>query len=422
MSGEDKNKLDEMFKNELDNSVNRFDFLEQDWDAMEQMLDADKKPRGLVYWLPILSGVAALLIITLGWWYFKTDTAGPKQKVAIHRQKSIQTPAQTLAAAHNNPVNKGNQLNNVPAVVNIPALAGLNMAKKSHHVAINHHTPDAVQPSNVVNKDVTASTNNNVAAATGNNNNNMPKQGTDSAIVTTNTIAAVGSKTTVNDDNTSNADVNGSNAKTKRSGLAANNHKGPQFGLTVMVSPDINGVKSFRDARVGTNVGMLFTVSFGKLSISTGAAYSKKPYLTDFNNYHTNYTFKTNPESVYADCRVLDIPLNIDYQVYHKSKNSFSLGTGLSSYLMLKERYTYDYEQPYTTGPTSYTVINRNRHILGVLNLNATYARQLNSKFSIAAQPYLKIPLTNIGYSQVRLRSAGVALGLRWNINQSKTP
>lgn len=421
MSGEDKNKLDEMFKNELDNSVNRFDFLEQDWDAMEQILDADKKPRGLVYWLPVLSGVAALLVIALGWWYFKPAPLKPTQKIAVHQPKSIQAPAQTQAATNNNAVDKSNQLNN-GRVVNIPALAA-NIAKKYHDTDVSHHTPDATQSNNVTDNNISASTNNNnVIAATGNANNNVPKQGTDSAMVTTNTMAAVGSKNAAADDNASNAGVNGSNAKIKRSMLAASNHKGPQFGLTIMVSPDINGVKSFRNARVGTNIGMLFTVKFGKLSVSTGAAYSKKPYLTDFNNYHTNYTFKTNPESVYADCRVLDIPLNIDYQVYHKSKNSFSVGSGLSSYLMLKERYTYDYEQPYTTGPTSYTVINRNRHILGVLNLNATYAHQLNSKFSIAAQPYLKIPLTNIGYSQVRLRSAGVALGLRWNINQSKTP
>jgi hypothetical protein len=161
----------------------------------------------------------------------------------------------------------------------------------------------------------------------------------------------------------------------------------------------------------------LYSVSIKKLTISTGATYAKKPYLTKFDNYYTAYKFKTDPQQVSADCRVLDIPLNIDYQVYHKSKNSFSIGTGLSSYIMLRETYNYEYAVQGTAGPSSVTFINRHQHILGVLNLDATYAHQLNNKFSIAAQPYLKIPLTDIGNSRVKLQSAGVAVGIRWNIN-----
>jgi hypothetical protein len=125
---------------------------------------------------------------------------------------------------------------------------------------------------------------------------------------------------------------------------------------------------------------------------------------------------------VTADCRMLDIPLNIGYQVYHKQQNRISVGTGLSSYIMLKENYHYNYAAPYTVGPASYSVPNSNKYFFGVLNLNATYERQINSKVGISVAPYLKLPLTNIGNSQVRLQTTGVAIGVSWNLNSLSKP
>jgi hypothetical protein len=424
MSGEDKNKLDGLFKSGLDKPEDRFDFLVQDWDAMEQLLDAGKKPRGLVYWLPMLSGIAALLLIALGWWYFKPAAVEQKQQIAVHQPKAVQVPAVTKVI----PAGK-NQTLNSPGIANAPVpLVSHNQAVKgSHTTTIKSNPVVTVQSDNTPAPDNSnISSDNNVIAAT-NADNNAAKPGTDSMVAkaNANAVAAANADKDVKNGEVSSSSANSEpvdKSKIKTSVQTIGNRRGPQFGLAVMVSPDINGVNSFQSAKIGTNVGMLFSVSFGKLSVSTGAAYSKKPYLTNFSNYHTSYVFPTDPSSVYADCRVLDIPLNIDYQVYHKARNSFSVGSGLSSYIMLKEKYSYDYSQPYISGPTNFTITNRNQHILGILNLDATYTRQVNSRLGIMAQPYMKIPLTNIGYSQVRLRSAGVALGLHWNINQSKTP
>lgn len=430
MSGEDKDKLDGLFKSGLDKPEDRFDFLDQDWDAMEQLLDTDRKPRGLVYWLPMLSGVAALLLIALGWWYFKPTVVEQKQQMAVHQPKAAPIPVQKEIV----PVNKDNTAVNAQTMAAAHVLNSSHVAKTQHTVNVKSQPASVIPSDNSSTPDNSNINANNSVIAANNAGNNTAKPGVDSMItkVSTNAVASanenVASGSESKDVSTEAANNNTNNAepvdrpKIKTSIQTDGSRKGPQFGLSVMVSPDINGVNSFQQAKVGTNLGMLFSVSFGKLSVSTGAAYSKKPYLTDFSNYHTSYVFSTNPASVYADCRVLDIPLNIDYQVYHKARNSFSVGSGLSSYIMLKEKYSYDYAQPYVSGPTSYTITNRNQHILGVLNLDATYIRQVNSRLGIMAQPYMKIPLTNIGYSQVKLQSAGVALGLHWNINQSKIP
>lgn len=438
MSGEEKNKLDELFKSGLDAPDTRFDYHDQDWANMEQLLDAGKKPRAIVYWLPILSGVAAVLLLFFGWWFFKPVKVAQQQQIAANHAPVTRplNPANNKVNTNNNtvvntPDNKTSQPAQVLKPQTVPAYAS---------IAVKHNNHSIQQLSKGTAKNVTVIADNSGKPADGTANKNdvlankvnqtQAQQNPANSVSTTtatNSIAAV--ETPAKEVQTTapvSADATpaiAGNQKIKKTVRPAAGRRGPQFGLAILVSPDINGAGSFQNAKVGTNIGVLFSVSVSKkLTISTGASYSKKPYMTDFDNYHSNYKFKTDPENVYADCRVLDIPLNVDYKLYSKSKNSFSVGSGLSSYIMLKEKYSYDYAVPNTPGPAGYTVNNRNRHILGVLNLNATYQHQLNSKFSIAAQPYLKVPLTKIGYSQVKLQSAGVAVGLRWNINQSITP
>ena len=90
----DENKLDKLFKNGLEDPVNEPAFREADWDAMEQMLDEGKKRSGIVYLLPIISGIAAVLLIFLGYFFFKTDETKPEKKnqvAATHTPKTEAT-------------------------------------------------------------------------------------------------------------------------------------------------------------------------------------------------------------------------------------------------------------------------------------------------------------------------------------------
>lgn len=430
MSAEEKNKLDEIFKNRLGQPDTYSEYNDQDWDNLEQLLDADRKPRGIIYWLPRLGAVAAILLLFLGWWMLKPEKIVNKPTVAIKPQ-----PAQ--APVNNKPdsgvlaIAKTDQKNKVPANTNItstdvkiiaPVYAG-NKPKRKTPTADNNNTGNQhVAPNNQV---VTNAPKLDILANTTIKKTDSAVKPADNTVINgntdtgTNTIASAGTTTTT-DNTTVNTPATVPVKKPKVSTPAAFK---PQIGLAIMASPDINGVGSFQNSKMGTNIGMLLSLGVSKkLTISTGAVYAKKPYLTDFADYYAGYKFKTDPQDVYADCRVLDIPLNVDYKLYNKSHNSFSVGSGLSSYLMLKEKYTYDYAIPGTPGPASYTVVNKNRHYFGVLNLNATYEHQLNTKFSIAAQPYLKVPLTDIGNGRVKLQSAGVALGVRWNLSRSATP
>jgi hypothetical protein len=93
-------------------------------------------------------------------------------------------------------------------------------------------------------------------------------------------------------------------------------------------------------------------------------------------------------------------------------------GAGLSSLLMKREQYTYNYDPVYGRPVPSYDieVANGSRHFLKVLNLSAGYERLLGPRWAVQAEAFAKLPLAGVGYGAVRLRSAGVFFSLRYGL------
>jgi len=424
MSTENDQGLDDLFKNKLEDPVtNAVDYNEGDWDAMDQMLNKHYKPKGVVYWLPLLSAAAALLLLFLGWWYLQ-----PK-------------PGHNEALSHVQAVKKQQPVNITPG----SDAPGIGKDEKKQQAAdITSKSVESVAKNSAMKQQATKQEQKSSSAVVYAVNRNINKNGVISKSPAVPTVT-----NSIDTGNYGNIILNRQNNEilTAVSDFKIEGHNAiianpinsvdlpsstypatgisepgkvrikqqsgyrPQYALSVLAAPDVNGVGSFQQAKVGTNVGMLFSMGISKkFTISSGALYSAKPYATS--------TAKLN---ILANCKMLDIPLNVDYQVYHKQQNKISVGTGLSSYIMLKENYQYSYSNPYIP-TTAYAVPNSNSYFLGVLNLNATYEHQINSKVGISVEPYLKLPLTNIGYSQVRLQTTGVAVGLTWNLNSFTKP
>jgi hypothetical protein len=408
-------KLDNLFREGLENPGRRANFREDDWDAMEAMLDENKR-RGIVYLWPAIGSAAAMLLVAMAWFFMHTSdkaqfAVNPGKKPAyIAHTGTIQQGTKDIAASVNSDNaqskittpgsrQKTNGVNNNPAIDNTTGRYAVSKGKKG----LNGGNDATKAEENPVLKNIPSLNNTELLAY------NLPAlqlSPMNNELSASNILPGIARDT-----------VPPATKAAYKPVVKRNDVTYTRFAVTVLAAPDINGVGSFQNGQVGTNAGLLFSARINKkFTISTGAVYSKKPYMVNFDAYHTNYAFKTDPVNVSADCRVLDIPINIDYQLYNRAKNSFSIGTGLSSYFMLRENYHYNYGSNYTYGPTDYDIANKNKYLLGVLNLNATYQRQLNSKLSLDLEPYMKVPLTNIGYGQVKLQSTGLAVGLSWKL------
>ena len=194
--------------------------------------------------------------------------------------------------------------------------------------------------------------------------------------------------------------------------------KKSRFVLSILAAPDLTSVQKSGQSSLSGGFGIEATVILTKkLSVTTGASYAKKIYDSDFNLYNpnTDYVFSIKPTNIHANCDVIDIPINLNYKVFNGRRNSISVSTGLSSYLMLKEKYSYSYNGAYQ-GPENFEVRNENQHYLGVANVGVEFQHKINNNLSISAKPFMKIPLTDIGYGNSKLSSTGVAVSVNMNL------
>jgi hypothetical protein len=405
-------EFDDLFKKKLEDPGYETGFREEDWTALESLLENHKRRKGIVYLFPIISSIAALLLLFFGWWFFQPKVnRGNDNPTSKFQAVTISPKTKTDVDPNiNNEITSGNksELSHKKTSVD----AGYALKGKRNKLIINNgsmpvlSSRDRRKSINSIEKTANDGKYVETLAAV----SEKPEIGNEEIEARQINLAGI-SKSTVTPLNA----VSSSNSKSSRQSAS-----GPRYTLSVLAAPDINGAGSFQQSKVGTNVGLLFSAGlYKKFTISTGVLYSAKPYSAGNENYNLPASFKINPLSIVADCKMLDIPLNVGYQVYHKKQNRLTIGTGLSSYIMLHEAYRFNYVTSTANWSSNFTVPNSNKYFFGVYNLNATYERQINSKAAIMVQPYLKLPLTAIGYSQVRLQTTGVAVGLSWNINSS---
>ncbi len=165
--------------------------------------------------------------------------------------------------------------------------------------------------------------------------------------------------------------------------------------------------------RAGFTVGYQLTKN---LSVQTGFFAGSKKYVAGRYDYKAkpgSYWSTVDITKVDADCRVFEIPVALRWDFNPSAKWNAFAGTGLSSYIMDKEDYAYDYiryNNPYHA-KASYT---GNQHLFSVLRITGGVERKLSKQFSVGINPGLAIPLAGVGEGQIKLFSTELLLSLKY--------
>ncbi len=185
------------------------------------------------------------------------------------------------------------------------------------------------------------------------------------------------------------------------------------FGISISTGAEVSGLTVSKAGKLTVTYGAGLSYGFSRrFTLRTGFYVDKKIYSAGKNDYHAqrgnivNYDYL---QSIDADCKVYEIPLVLNYNFGNVKNHSWFAAAGLSSYLMKKESYEYYYKYPSgNTYNKFWSVSNKNKHYFSVLDLSAGYEHALNKRFSFAAEPYLKLPLSGIGAGKIKLNSAGI--------------
>ncbi|MGZ8511117.1 MAG: hypothetical protein ACXWWA_12095 [Chitinophagaceae bacterium] len=184
---------------------------------------------------------------------------------------------------------------------------------------------------------------------------------------------------------------------------------GSKFSLNFSFGPDISGVGIDNPGRLEMQYGIGASYALSKrFSIRTGFFAGSKKYTADSADYHLHYSIN-NLQKVEADCYVYEIPLTLVYNFPSTKKHNWFLSGGVSSFLMKKETYEYYYKNSWGQ-PQSYsrTYKNENSHLFSVINISGGYQYHFTDRFTVMAEPYIKLPGSGIGAGKVKLKSSGV--------------
>ena len=425
--------IDELFREGLNPENEGFSSMDNDWSKLEQRLNMQDRRKKLIFWLRPLSGVAAILLLFFSFWLLR-NSAQKQEDQQIVVQEEIQNSNENQSTSPE----KEQELNIRPeskssSPINEQTSAENSLEKEKRNdsaIGIISDKIDSltnkkndneilptVQP-NIMNANETKEA---LAEQSG-----KAKEGQINEEIITQPLQVE-----------KNSNLQSEPAKEQIVTISPDNEplfaenkianvpviaepKNRSLALSILVSTDYNGVNNLSDGQVGNDIGLLMTYGLSKRwSFSTGAIYAKKLYGADYASYNPQENIWTGyrPKSVDADCRVLDIPLNINYTFLNRKQTSLSVGTGISSYIMLKEYYKFSYYRENPNNPPDHTLVNENQHWFSVLNLQANYTRKLTPGLSLSFQPYMKIPLSEIGFAQVKLESLGLAISASWNFN-----
>jgi hypothetical protein len=186
-----------------------------------------------------------------------------------------------------------------------------------------------------------------------------------------------------------------------------------KWQLSFSAGPDLSmvGVEKTGKWKMQYGIGIGYSLS-ERFQVRTGFMVSRKLYYADSSDYHPPkgfWNYYTNLQKIDANCLVYEIPLNLVYTFPSAKKHQWFVSGGVSSYLMKSETYEYYFKDNW--GVDQYrkrTVDNQNNHFLSILHLSGGYQYKFSDKLSLMAEPYVKLPLSGVGFGKVKLNNTGM--------------
>lgn len=197
----------------------------------------------------------------------------------------------------------------------------------------------------------------------------------------------------------------------------------PRLSLLLSLAPDFSSISYNQYSDPGEAFGVMVHYHVKSAwSFSAGIVKSHKKYTAngeDYNppkGYWKYYTNGVIPQSVDGSCNILEIPIMVQYTVAQLRRSKFLVGAGASSYIMLNESYRYNFEQPNPGSKEGWDSENNSGFLFNMINVTIGFEHQILPGLMVGIEPYVKIPMEGIGWSNLKLFSTGASLTLRYNV------
>lgn len=156
-------------------------------------------------------------------------------------------------------------------------------------------------------------------------------------------------------------------------------------------------------------------------SVQAGVMRSTKVYKALPDDYDWPKAWPVIPESVDGRCSMLDIPINIRYDVALRPRSDGRLpdrwfvSGGVTTYYIRQEDYVYNYPAHTYNVPKGWKG-RTGWNGFSQLNLSGGFERSFSRRLSWQVEPFVKVPLKGVGYFKMDLSSTGAFFSLRYKL------
>ncbi len=195
-----------------------------------------------------------------------------------------------------------------------------------------------------------------------------------------------------------------------------------RFSLAVLLGPDMTTVGSLSNfSDPGHKIGMTIEYNLSQnLAISVGALHSRVKYTASGSEYQPPqgyWSYGIAPDHTMGECILIDIPISIKYDFFHFHRSRLYATAGASSYIMLDEDYRFSYDNNYSGLQQRWHEKTGTRHWMSNATLSVGYELDLSQTLSIRAEPFLRVPIQEVGWGNVKLYSIGSFISLNYNFH-----
>lgn len=194
------------------------------------------------------------------------------------------------------------------------------------------------------------------------------------------------------------------------------------------MAPDFSSVNALAGDKAGSSFGLTVDYQFAnRWRIGTGLFYSKKNYTARASDYHVpdgpwpgGYYWSigiTKPvDFVKGSMTMLEIPLNLRYDFSVTGNTVFFASGGLSTYLFGTENCNYYYFNTFM-GREMYKGFKYDNKpsFFSTANLSFGVETGISNDLSIMLAPYMKLPVSDLGFGKIRMSSVGINVAIRYS-------
>lgn len=188
------------------------------------------------------------------------------------------------------------------------------------------------------------------------------------------------------------------------------NKKG--FYAGIAFGPDYSTIKMQQINKSGYSAGLLAGYQINnRWAVEVGGLWDKKNYYTQGQYFNTQkMPLPYNVKIIHATgtCYMVEIPLNVKYQLTTRTKGNWFVLAGTSSYLMKKEDYTYLYDHNGSIYDVYKVYNNSSRNWFSIMNISAGYERTFRNIATFRIEPYVKLPFSGVGIGHLPITSTGL--------------